>query len=104
VYHLLVSENASYKRAAHMNVIFTGMYLSHLIFIEEGNKDFIVGKPGMINFNKRLVEITLAVNINMALCRRLIASVTAEIQQYQNEPYCLETNTAIQVNRTHFLL
>ncbi|XP_065882550.1 son of sevenless homolog 1-like [Dysidea avara] len=61
-------------------VPFVGMYLSHLIFIEEGNKDFIIGKPGMINFNKR----------------RLIASVTAEIQQYQNEPYCLETNTAIQ--------
>jgi len=40
-----------------MTVIFSGMYLSHLIFIEEGNKDFVVGKPGMINFNKRLVKI-----------------------------------------------
>jgi len=38
----------------------------------------------------------------MTLCRRLIASVTAEIQQYQNEPYCLETNTAIQVSGFSF--
>ena len=38
-------------------VHYIGMYLSHLIFIEEGNKDFIQGKPGMINFNKRQVKM-----------------------------------------------
>jgi len=38
------------------------------------------------------------VPLDVKFYRRLIASVTAEIQQYQNEPYCLETNTEIQVS------
>ena len=41
-----------------------GMYLSHLIFIEEGNKDYIQGKPGMINFNKRQVVLMLKIYQN----------------------------------------
>lgn len=78
-------------------MLYTGMYLSHLIFIEEGNKDFIQGKPGMINFNKRQVVLVLKW-LFICINRRLIASVTAEIQQYQNEPYCLDTEDSIQVS------
>eukprot|EP01119_Soliformovum_irregulare_P004557 TRINITY_DN1560_c0_g1_i1.p1 TRINITY_DN1560_c0_g1~~TRINITY_DN1560_c0_g1_i1.p1 ORF type:complete len:1166 (+),score=383.87 TRINITY_DN1560_c0_g1_i1:136-3633(+) len=48
---------------------YLGVYLSDLTFIEDGNSDLIDG--GLINFDKR----------------RLLASVIAEIQQYQLQSY-----------------
>ena len=54
------------------------MYLTDLVFIEEGNKDMI--QNNLINFDKR----------------RKIALVIREIQQYQQTPYCLKAIPEIQ--------
>lgn len=67
---------------------FMGIYLTQLLYTEEGNAAYLNGTDNLPLIERRLI------NFNK---RRKVAEIVSENQQYQNQPYCLQVEPNIRV-------
>lgn len=79
---------AKLRRANPPCVPYVGLYLTHLYFNEKGNKEYLNENQLPLLVEQRLINFAQ---------RRRIAEIVKEIQQYQNQPYCLKAEPQIQV-------
>lgn len=90
IFHLSFSQELA--RVNPPCIPFFGMYLTDITFIEEGSSDFLLN--GGIEGKGEPQELSQLINFGK---RRLVARTTRQIQLYQNQPYCLAPEPAIQV-------
>ena len=70
-------------------VPFFGQYQTNILFLEEGNPDFLHQSAELINFSKRRKVWLDVAKRNVHHHDPQVAEIISEIQQYQNQPYCL---------------
>ncbi|VDP30304.1 unnamed protein product [Soboliphyme baturini] len=84
-------------------VPFFGMYLTNIIFLEEGNPIFLKMPLSHQTSETDASDTETATLISFSKCRK-IADIIGEIQMYQNQPYCLVVEPSIRVSFERYLL
>uniref|UniRef100_A0A914X472 Ras-GEF domain-containing protein n=2 Tax=Plectus sambesii TaxID=2011161 RepID=A0A914X472_9BILA len=87
-------------------VPFFGHYLSRIFFFEEGNSTFVSHPDEELNHDQQNSDsVSIAASkqplVSFTKCRK-IASIIADIQMYQNQPYALQIEPSIRVS-PHFI-